>query len=291
MIYDCFTFFNELEVLEIRLNILDPVVDKFVLVEATKNHQGKDKPLYFEENKERFAKFLPKIIHVVVRDYPPNPQNNTWVFEHHQRNCIADGLKQAKADDIILISDLDEIPKPETVRAHKDEPGVKILRQKMFYYFINCVNESESAEGNYLWNGTVMIHFSDIRNGKIQEFRELSMRLLAWFLKDWKRRAYWRFRLKRELKNAQRDVHFIDDGGWHFSYLGGVDRIIKKLESFAHDEYNRDEFKDPKKIEEAINNGRDILGRDFRYRFVKIDDSYPEWLLQNLERFPHLVKK
>lgn len=290
MIYDCFTFFNELDLLEIRLNILDDLVDKFVLVEATKNHQGKDKPLYFAENKQRFEKFLHKIIHVVVDTYPPNPANNTWVFEHHQRNGIAQGLKNAQPDDIVLISDLDEIPNPDTVRQNLSTPGIKILRQQMFYYYVNCVNATEIGGKTYEWNGTVMIRFSDVR-GSIQEFRETGMRMQAWFHADWKRRLYWRFRLRRELRKAKRDVRLIENGGWHFSYLGGVQLIIKKLEAFAHNEYNKEQYKDPKRIEEAISKGEDIFGRGFRYKFVPLDERYPKWLLEHIAEYPHLVKR
>ncbi|MBI3510838.1 MAG: hypothetical protein HY064_09240 [Bacteroidetes bacterium] len=281
MIYDCFTFFNELDLLEIRLNILDGIVDKFVLVESTKTHQGKEKPLHFNENKKRFEKFFPKIIHIIVNTFPENPSGNSWVLEHHQRNGILIGLKNSKPEDVVMISDLDEIPDPLQVMKHKDESGVKIMRMRMFYYFINCKNESE---GNYKWNGTVLIHRKDIRNS-VQVFRENSMKLMAWFHVKTLHRLAWRIIFK--LKGTK--VKFINEGGWHFSYLGGVDRIITKLESFAHTEYNKAEFKDPGKIAEAIRNGRDIFGRDFHYCFVELDNSFPKWLLLNFHKYPHLV--
>src|SRR5689334_5945992 len=116
MIYDCFIFFNELELLDIRLNILNEVVDKFVLVEATQTHQYKPKPLYYSDNKERFKAFHDKIIHLIVDELPPNPTNgprNSWDMERFQRNCIARGLNDCKPDDVIIISDLDEIPDPK----------------------------------------------------------------------------------------------------------------------------------------------------------------------------------
>ena len=118
MIYDCFTFFNELDLLEIRLNILNDVVDKFVLVEATKTFSGKDKPLYYEQNKKRFAKFQDKIIHVIVDDFPKpddKTQDVAFMMESYQRNAILWGLKSAKDNDVVIIADLDEIPNPETV--------------------------------------------------------------------------------------------------------------------------------------------------------------------------------
>lgn len=131
MIYDCFAFFNELDLLEIRLNELDPVVDKFVLVEATRTFQKQPKPLYFEENKSRFKDFEHKIIHVVVDEYPnffsrfriPTPMD----YDNHQKNQIIRGLKDAKPDDVIIYSDLDEIPRAEKIMQYKDVPGIKIF--------------------------------------------------------------------------------------------------------------------------------------------------------------------
>ena len=126
MIYDCFTFFNELDLLEIRLNILNEVVDKFVLVEATRTHRGNPKPLYFKENKKRFAPFLDKIIHIVVDSYEPvekyiaskdsDPKLHSWAYENFQRHAIIHGLDDLKDEDSLIISDLDEIPTAEAVR-------------------------------------------------------------------------------------------------------------------------------------------------------------------------------
>lgn len=120
-VYDCFTFFNELDLLEIRLNELDPVVDRFVLVEATVTQRGQPKSLFFRENRERFTKFLPKIEHVVVEDMPAGPQtkSNNWKRENFQRRAIMRGLASAQADDFVLISDLDEIPMPKRSRQQR----------------------------------------------------------------------------------------------------------------------------------------------------------------------------
>src|SRR5271156_187621 len=113
MIYDCFTFFNELELLELRLNELAGVVVKFVLVEATKTFSNKPKPLHFQENRARFAAFENKIIHVVVEDAPDT--SDAWVIERFQRNAIERGLRGCKPDDWVLVSDLDEIPRATVV--------------------------------------------------------------------------------------------------------------------------------------------------------------------------------
>ena len=153
MLYDCFIFFNELELLEIRLNELNEIVDKFVLVEATRTHTNKIKSLYFEENKEKFSKFLDKIIYILVDDF----NNGTPLdFEIHQRNAIAIGLKDAKPDDVIMISDIDEIPKKETILQVKDLPGIKTLEQNFYYYYINLL-----SKGKWL-RGTKVLKYKDL---------------------------------------------------------------------------------------------------------------------------------
>jgi beta-1,4-mannosyl-glycoprotein beta-1,4-N-acetylglucosaminyltransferase len=289
MIYDCFTFFNELDILELRLNELSVVVDRFVIVEATLNHQGKPKPLYFEENKERFSKFLPKITHIIVREYPENPAGDAWVYERHQRSCIILGLKDCKPDDVIMVSDVDEIPRPSKIKEASKSGGIRIFRQHMFYYYMNYMNSTDISGGKrkYSWMGTVMVDFKDITS--IQELRDISIKALSYYHANILIRLYWRRWLKRKIAEKGLRLSFIDDGGWHFSYLGGVDRIIKKLESFAHTEYNKPEYKDPKKIEEAIREGRDIFGRDFSYRVIDIDNTFPRYFLENRDKFSKLV--
>ena len=292
MVYDCFIFFNELDLLELRLNILDAVVDKFVLVEATRTFQGKEKPLFFFDNKHRFKDFLGKIIHVVVAEYPDNPGKDPWVLENHQRSMIKEGLRNCDSSDVILISDVDEIPDPVRIREAMSDKGVKIFRQRMFYYFLNCVN-ADGAEGDMAeceWTGTIMTRFGDIGDD-VGKIRELSMttpavhhqRFLGWF--------YWKYWIFRNSMAKGQAIRLIDNGGWHFSFLGGVEKIIAKLEAFSHVEYNNEEFKDPKKIEEAINSGEDILGRGFRYRFIPLNSTFPEYLLNNKEKYKHLIRQ
>jgi hypothetical protein len=286
MIYDCFTFFNELDLLEIRLNILDKTVDKFVLVEATKTHQGKEKPLHFNENKKRFEKFLPQIIHVIVDEYPEYEGKSAWILEHHQRNSIMNGLKDCKPDDVILISDVDEIPNPDKILLNKNKMGIKIFRQRMYYYYINCSNSSNTD--TYRWDGTVMLNYKDIINP--QEHRHVAIRMTGLFHPKLIYKIYfhlWKFS-HLDIKGIK--LRFVNGGGWHFSYLGGVDAIIKKLEAFAHTEYNKENYKDAKAIEKAIENGEDIFGRGFTYRFVKLDATFPKYILDNSEKYAHLIK-
>ena len=291
MVYDCFIFFNELDLLELRLNVLDAVVDKFVLVEATKTFQGKEKPLFFSDNKPRFKDFLGKIIHVVAAEYPDNPEQEAWRFESHQRSMIQEGLRNCDPSDAILISDVDEIPDPIRIREVMDDKGIKIFRQRMFYYFLNCVNAG-GAEGYMAeceWTGTIMTRFGDI-GGDVGKLRELAMTTPAVRHRGFLGWLYWKYWMFRNSMAKGQAIRLIDNGGWHFSFLGGVERIIEKLEAFSHVEYNKKEFKDPSKIKEAINRGEDILGRGFRYRFIPLDSTFPEYLLNNMEKYRHLIR-
>ena len=115
-IYDCFTFFNELELLDLRLKELYNHVDYFVLVEATLTHTGKPKELIFEKNKDKYSDYLDKIIYVKVNDLPDyNDFEGIWEPENFQRNCIVRGLTNAEDSDVIMVSDIDEIPRPSAI--------------------------------------------------------------------------------------------------------------------------------------------------------------------------------
>lgn len=258
MIYDCFTFFNELELLEIRLNILDESVDKFVLVEATKTHANTNKPLYFAENKDRYQKFLHKIIHIIVDDYPP--YENSWTFEKHQRNCIMRGLQNCQDNDTILISDLDEIPNPKKILKYQKYRGVSILKQKMFYYYLNNINIRKP-----FWADTPskMCLYGEIKKNNLNPQKI-------------------RFKNGRIIKN----------GGWHFSYLGGAEKIIKKIQSFAHQEYNKNEYTDIEAIKEKIENGQDIFNRNKGKNYValEINKKFPDYIIKNQTKYKHLIK-
>ncbi len=288
MIYDCFTFFNELDLLEIRLNILNDTVDKFVLVEATRTHQGKTKPLYFSENRDRFRSFQHKIIHIVVDDYPTFFSKwrmpSAWDIEKHQRNAIAKGLIDCKSEDVIIVSDLDEIPDPKQVTIFKDIPGLKVFQQRDFYYYLNCVGLDNSEEW---WYGSVMAHFNDFKNP--QELRSVSKKMHAGKMRILKDRRY-RFFKSIFHSIYRKNITMIDRGGWHFGYLGGVNKIIEKLEAFAHAEYNKEIFKNKLTVQTAINNGMDLFGRGIVYSFIELDDSFPTYITENKDRLKHLIK-
>lgn len=256
MIYDCFTFFKELDLLELRLNMLYDHVDRFVLVEANKTHVGSSKPLIFEENKDRFARFMDKIIHRKVH-YDEVPDN--WHVEITQRNRIIDGLDQCKPDDIIIISDVDEIPNPALLK-NLTPPGKCIgLQQLMCYYYFNNINISKP-----LWTGSAVTTYR-----YLQKVDASDIRLLV--------------RKKRVPK--------LRNGGWHFSYLGNTEYIVDKIRSAAHQEYNTDAITSVENISKALDTGQDLFGRDYKYAAVPLDESFPELVLNNREKYAQFIKE
>lgn len=284
MVYDCFTFFNELDLLEIRLYELDSVVDKFVLVEATRTFTKKPKPLYFEENKQRFEKFLPKIVHIKVNSFPGflkkfrNP--NSWDYENHQREQIILGLAGCQPDDIIIVSDVDEIPNRLKLGSYK--PGINVFEQNLFYYYLNCIcknynnlTDGSKAQSNQngfgWWKGSVMLPYSELKKiGSIKKTR-----------------------LCRD-KSAQ-EVNIIANGGWHYSFMGGKEAILLKLRSWSHfkdKNYNflHDFIREPEKIDILLSNGVGFQFEDMQFEFISIRDNAPGYVIEHADRFQHLIK-
>jgi beta-1,4-mannosyl-glycoprotein beta-1,4-N-acetylglucosaminyltransferase len=249
-IFDCFPFFNELELLEVRLNELDSVVDYFILVESTTSHSGQKKPLYFNDNKEKFEKFLHKIRHVIVDDMPVFTQNTSdevWARERFQRDSILRALPDLRDDDVLVISDADEIPRAEVVKNFRIGEGIKYLELALHYYYLNCRGAS--------WDQAKIVS-----GAKLKELQ-----------------------LPCNVRYTQCDM--IPNAGWHFSYLGGISRIIQKIENWAHQEYNTDDVKNRKNIEDAIAQGMDLFHRGDKYTFVDIGDTYPKYIVANKERY------
>lgn len=282
MIYDCFAFFNELDLLRLRLNELNEVVDKFVIVEATRTFQKKPKPLYFQENKSLFAKFEHKIIHIVVDTYPNFWAKfrvpTAWDYDNHQKEQILQGLQQCRDNDVIIVSDLDEIPDPDKIKAYAQKDGIKVFRQYQAYYFLNNVCRkihdfggralAQVNENGYgFWQGSVMLFYKDIKSIK-------------------------KARLQRDNLVSSEKVRIIPEGGWHFSYMGGIEKIAEKLGAYTHPEYNTEQNRNPEYIKRIINEGKSLFYPDEVYELVDIGSSllpFPKYLRENLQSFEHLI--
>lgn len=273
MIYDCFGFFNEFDILEIRLEELYPVVDKFIISEATKTFSGKDKPLRFLQQRDRFAKYLDKIKYVTYDNFSgynnPWQYTDNWKLECEQRRHLITGLNlnQLRDNDLIMISDLDEIPKRSLV----EELKIDFIKNREKYnnpiticsqlYYGKITNKVVFPEEFYNWRGTVFI------NGKI--------------LKQTPDMHYFR-RFKDSFINIK------NSGSWHFSYIGTPEQIIYKIESYAHSENDLQEVK--AKVKENVENCKDVLNRpDYRLEKTQVDDSYPEAIKNNPEKYKDII--
>jgi len=254
-IYDCFMFFNELEVLDIRMDIMNDYVDYFVLVESDFTHSNKPKKLSFKENKHKFD--CSKIIHVVLNSFM---LSEPWVNENHQRNYIMKGLKGANPDDIVIVSDVDEIPNPKILidNLHRlEEVEVFSLKLKTFYYYVNCLQ-------NQIWCAPTVTKFKNLLFPQDLRYR----RFENLFGKD-------------------------GEGGWHYGYIGGEERIRSKIKGFAHQELNREEFISEDNIKRCLKTGEDIFNRKskiFERKFVDLEGNSPDCIHKFIKKYPYIVR-
>jgi len=261
-IYDCFQFFNEEHILDLRFNVLDEYVNFFVIVESTTDHQGNPKKLNFDIKK--FNKFNKKIIYIVVDDTEeaikkPHIGGESLV-EQHQRNSLLRGLKNCHDNDLVILSDVDEIPDLNKLNLF-NKKKYAVFSQKMFNYKINLLNETESD-----WHGSKICLKKNLKSP--QWLRNLKF----------KKYPFWRI-------DKPRNLQIIENGGWHFAYLQSTENISKKIKSFAHGEFNKPNFSNQEKIEEKIKMGKDIFDRNISYRKVEVDSSFPKYIIENKEKF------
>jgi beta-1,4-mannosyl-glycoprotein beta-1,4-N-acetylglucosaminyltransferase len=269
-IYDCFCYFNEDMLLELRLETLCDHVDFFVIVESVKTISGKPKPLNFRM--ENFAKFRDKIRYLVVDDYP-FPTDDAWRNERYQRDYIANGIKDAADDDWIIVSDVDEIPRPEAIRLFKPNACRRgDFQQGSYSYYLNnqCYVNATAA----VWSGSKIVTYRNFKN-----FFRCAERVRSYKgtgpLRSLKRVYFHRWQIQQ-----------IPDGGWHFTTLAKIPQIIQKLESFAHQEFNKPEYKDPQVIQAKIRAGLDLFGGPSRFLVQPVDATrFPAYLAQHPEQY------
>lgn len=257
-VWDAFMFSSELDMLELRLHELAGVVDRFVVVESPWTHQGRPKELLFHANRERFAAFADRIVHVVADE---RREGVTWEQESYQRNSILKGLTEADDDDLLIICDVDEIPRPEVVTriADDDRLSARITGLSMtnYNYFINFASYQPVIRPMTLPCGLA---------------RRLGTNLARHLL----------------VRAGKHIVPVIPDAGWHFSWVGGVDAVCRKLETFCHLE-----LLETKPTREEV--AAMLAAGDFRItsqvlegRFVPIDASFPEAVRRNADRLRQL---
>lgn len=250
MIYDTFMICHELDLLEVRLRILYDYVDKFVILECDTTHAGNPKPLYFDENKSRFDWAKDKIIHLIGRP-PYNVKSaNEFGMENCQRQMLFDQtLALGEPDDIMLISDVDEIPSREVIEKIQELEVPTALHQDFYYYNVNCPRSRK-------WMGTMALRLKH-EFGSIETMRGKRYEMAA----------------------------ITKDCGWHFSYFMTIDQIREKLASFSHfDQLSRPPFTDEAHIMECIRNNRTFLNK--QEKDTKDVAPIPDYVLNEMKNFP-----
>ena len=267
-IFDCFSYWDEDLLLDLRLNILSDHVDYFVIIEGNKTWQNNSKKLRFDINK--FEKFKEKIIYIPVTDMPDG--DNPYLRENYQRNCIERGLIKADKNDIIIISDLDEIPNPKTLSKFKSNQRFAVFKQKHFYYKLNLLNIHAPN-----WYGSRICIKKYLKSP--QWLRDLKF----------KKRPFWRID-KLRLNNI------IDDGGWHFCNLKTPENLLYKYKNLCetNDPYNFNEsiaekYLNVEHISRKINEGKDLIGREDIYRKINLDKSFPDYLVKKKENYKNWI--
>lgn len=280
-LYDCFPFYNELDLLEIRLNELSGVVDRFVLSESTSTYSGKPKPLLFQENRARFAQFADRITHIVIEE-PPHSSISPWQRRANQCNGLLRGLNDAAPGDLVLFSDLDEIPRPEVLaRTIANPPGkheVFCFELRMYNYFVNL-----ESEERWLRSGPRMVQRQYV-GAELEPLRMVKGSDSGFFRNLARSYQAWKQMGRPVLRTT------IPDAGWHFTYTGGIEAIQKKIESYAGHDKVTEEIRDPQKLLQRIQGGYSAdTAKNTRVFFRELDSSFPRWLVQNRNRFPDLI--
>ena len=289
-IYDCFMYYDEDLLLDLRLNILDKYVKKFVITEATYTHNGSKKKLNFNIN--NFRKFKDKIEYIVVDQQPPDIKEikaqdskkitedklilNGMARDYFQRECLNKGLQNLEKDDLVIISDLDEIPNIQNLNFNKIKDNIVIFRQKMFYYKFNLIYD------DYIWAGSKAVKYKNFISPQ--------------WLRNIKSKKYpsWRFDVLFSRKKYS-NLYYIDNGGWHFTCIRTPEDLEKKLLNFAHHyEFEQSGLKigDLKKLisEKRVMYDHSVDQRGYKWSGKSIlrrisDDLLPSYIKNNSSKF------
>ena len=287
-IFDCTTFYNEKMIMDVRFNVLDQYVSKFIVVESTFSHSGKKKELNF--NIDDYPKFKDKIIYLVIDHEPKelikeenleldsiSKRLNSLKRIEQSYNYMAKGIENASDDDLIMLSDNDEIPDLSRVNLDEIQNNFVIFEQLFFYYKFNLLYDRMSWYGTKACKKKKLKKFSTLRNIKNKKY------------------PFWRLdTIFSDTK--QKNVRIVKNGGWHFTNLKTPAELFEKLSNFGH----HDEFEklniSIESLKEKINK-KEVFYNHFAdkeiknkwsdsYKLKKIDNSFlPKYLNDNHEKF------
>ena len=295
-IFDCFMYFDEDIVLDVRLNYLDKYVDQFVIIESEYNHKGEKRTPLF--NIDKFKKFENKIKYILKNEIPPGIENikaddnkseiyrksifNAWKRENLQRNQISEGLSDAQEEDWVIISDLDEIPNLSEIKLKDINDNFVFFKQDMMYYKFNLRLE------NYIWVGSKACKMKNLESP--QWIRDIKDRKYSW----WRVDTYFS-------KKKYNNILLVENGVWHFSYLKNPKDIEKKLKSYLHHiDYDLNPV-GVKGIQEMINNKKTIYNIKADQKENKFDGTnklnkininlLPSYILENKNKLKDWIEE
>ena len=285
-IFDCTTYFDEELMMDIRFNTLDDQVEKFIVVESLFSHSGNKKKLNFDIN--NYSKFKDKIIYIVIENEPNNLKKGDKLNQSEKRmnslkrieqsyDSMLDGIKNAGEDDLIILSDNDEIPNLTSDQFLNSKKNIIIFKQLLFYYKFNLNYE------NLTWFGS-------------KACRKKKLKSMTW-LRNLKNKPYSWWRLDVLFSNyKERDLEIINDGGWHFTNIKTPEKLYEKLKNFGHhDEFDESGI-DLNFIKSKINN-KEVFYDHFldkknpnkwrsNYKLKKVSSSVlPEYLANNHQKY------
>ena len=264
-IYDCITYFEESLQFNLRINILNKYVDKFIVCESNFDHKGNYKGINFTQ--ENFHDFKNKITHIIIKDKFPDILD-PWKTQAFQREYIFKGLKEALPEDYIMFSDPDEIPRPELLINFELKTKYGIFMQDLFKYKLNIFNPHESP-----WEGTRVCRKKDLKSIDFLRNKIVKKNI---------KYPFWRI-------DKIKDITLFNNGGWHFSDLMSPEKISKKLKTFAHREFASDEFSSIDIIKKKIKERVDLFNRGHVYSQRKIDETYPKYIINNLNQYKDFI--
>ena len=261
---DCITFFNENTMFELRYNVLKDFIDKFVICESAYDHKGNKKKLNFDYTKYSDQS---KIEYIVLKDPFPT-ETNEWQNQAIQREYLLKNLSFANDEDYIFFSDPDEILNPEILNNFKLIKKYGIFMQKSYCYKFNIYNPYETP-----WEGTRVCKKKNLNSIDFMRQKIRSKNL-----------NYFFFRFDKE-----KSIQIINNAGWHFNNILSPENISLKLKTFAHTEFSEDKFSSIEIIEKKIQKRIDLFERGHQYKLIKIDNTYPDFILKNLEKFKNWI--
>lgn len=284
-VYDCFLYSYNPDVLEIRLNVLNDVVDRFVIVESPYNWHGMFKGLTFAqpENLKRFEKFLHKIEYISVFDMPKyehlpldGEEDAALRLETFNRNAISRGLKDATDEDTVIISDFDEIPNPEIIQNIKNSNSKSLVALTMLNFSFK-LNSLILGAGRW-WTNSVVVPGSCVKNHSISDIR--------WGIRD--------AVVANKTSFANSEIDLVHYAGWHFTWIGDKKFINEKLDGYRHNQFRSKEGRESLveelrlREESAYIQGAENITHNIN---VPIDSFFPQYLVNNQDRYGHLISK